>query len=204
MLLMVSASVAISPLATSTSFLVRVAAGDRRDDLADAAHLIGEVGGHEVDVVGQILPSARDTGHPSLTAKLTLRADLAGDAGHLRRECPQLLDHRVDGVLELEDLALGFDGDLLGEVSVCDRRRDEGDVAHLGGQVPGQHVHAVGEILPRAGRSRNARLATELPLHADLSSHRGDLVRNVRSVLVMSLMVSARAAISPRASSTSF
>ena len=174
---MVSAERADLALGHEHQLLGQVAAGDRRDDLADAAHLVGEVGSHQVDVVGQILPGARDTRHPSLTAKLTLRADLAGDAGHLRRECPQLLDHRVDGVLELEDLSLGFDGDLLGEVSVCDRRRDEGDVAHLGGQVPGQHVHAVGEILPRAGRSRNARLATELALHADLSSHRGDLVR---------------------------
>src|SRR5687768_7505205 len=157
--------------------LVQVAARHRGNDLADAAHLVGEVGRHQVDVVGQILPGARDTRHQRLTAKLTIGADLAGDAGHLRREYPQLLDHRVDGVLELENLSLGFDRDLLGEIAIGDGGRDESDVAYLGGQVPGQRVHAVREVLPCARRSRYARLATELSLDADLPRHGGDLIR---------------------------
>jgi len=158
-------------------FLGQVAAGNRGDDLADAAHLVGEVGGHKVDVVRQIFPGARDTRHPRLTAKLTVRADLARDPGHLGREYPELFHHCVDGVLELDDLSARLDGNLLGQVSVCDRGRDQRDVAHLRGQVPSQRVHAVGEILPRAGRAWNARLATKLPLDPDFSSHRGDLVR---------------------------
>ena len=42
-----------------------------------------------------------------LTAELAVGADLAGHAGHFRGEGVELIDHRVDGVLELEDLAAG-------------------------------------------------------------------------------------------------
>jgi hypothetical protein len=44
----------------------------------------------------------------------------------------ELVHHRVDRVLELEDLALDVDGDLLGEVAVGDGGGDFGDVADLG------------------------------------------------------------------------
>ena len=49
----------------------------------------------------------------------------------------QLIDHRVDGVLQLQDLAADVDGDLLRQVAVGDGDRDLGDVAHLRGQVAG-------------------------------------------------------------------
>ena len=49
----------------------------------------------------------------------------------------ELVDHRVDRVLELEDLPLDVDGDLLAEVAVGDGGGDLGDVAHLAGQVAG-------------------------------------------------------------------
>ena len=90
-----------------------VAVGDGRDDLRDAAHLAGQVAGHEVDVVGQVLPRARHAGHVGLAAELAFGADLAGDARDFGRERAQLIDHRVDGVLQLEDLACDIDGDLL-------------------------------------------------------------------------------------------
>ena len=63
---------------------------------------------------------------------LPFGADLLGDARDLGGEGAELVDHDVDGVLELEDLALGVDGDLLREVAVGDGGRDVGDVAHLG------------------------------------------------------------------------
>jgi hypothetical protein len=74
-----------------------------------------------VDVVGQVLPGAGDALDLGLAAELALGADLARDAGHLAGEGVELIDHRVDGVLELEDLALHVDGDLLAEVAVGDR-----------------------------------------------------------------------------------
>ena len=48
-----------------------------------------------------------------LAAELALRSHLARDARDLGRERRELVDHRVDRVLELEDLAAHFDGDLL-------------------------------------------------------------------------------------------
>ena len=76
--------------------------------------------------------------HPRLAAELALGADLAGHARHLRGEAVELVDHRVDRVLELEDLALHLDGDLLGQVARGHRGGHLGDVADLAGQV-GRH-----------------------------------------------------------------
>ena len=56
--------------------LAQVAVGDRGDDLDDAAHLLGQVRGHDVDVVGQVLPGARDALDLGLPAELALGADL--------------------------------------------------------------------------------------------------------------------------------
>ena len=57
-----------------------------------------------------------------LAAELAVGADLARHARHLGGERAQLVDHRVDGVLELEDLALGVDRDLLRQVAVAPPR----------------------------------------------------------------------------------
>ena len=55
--------------------------------------------------------------HVGLAAQLALGAHLAGHAGHLGGERAELIHHRVDGVLELEDLALHLHRDLLREVA---------------------------------------------------------------------------------------
>ena len=115
--------------------LAEVAVGDRGDDLDDAAHLVGEVRRHDVDRVGEILPRAGDIRHFGLTAELAFGADFARDARHFRGEGAQLVDHRVDGVLQLEDLAFHVDRDLARQVAAGDRGRDFGDVAHLGGEI---------------------------------------------------------------------
>ena len=73
---------------------------------------------------------------PGLAAELALGADLAGHAGHLGGEGVELVHHRVDGVLQLEDLAPHVDGDLLGQVAVGDGGGDLGDVAHLAVRLP--------------------------------------------------------------------
>ena len=62
-----------------------IALGDGGGDVGDVADLAGEVGGHEVDVVGEILPGARHAGHLGLAAELALGADLARHAASLRR-----------------------------------------------------------------------------------------------------------------------
>jgi hypothetical protein len=57
--------------------------------------------------------------HLGLAAELALGADLARHARHLRREAVELVDHRVDGVLEREDLALDLDRDLARQVALA-------------------------------------------------------------------------------------
>ena len=65
---------------------LQVAVGDGGHDLRDAAHLVGQVAGHEVHVVGQVLPRAGDALHFGLAAELAFGADFARDARHFRGE----------------------------------------------------------------------------------------------------------------------
>ena len=94
-----------------------------------------------------------------------------------RGEAVELVDHRVDRVLELEDLPLDVDGDLLGEVAVGDGGGDLGDVAHLVGEVAGHAVDVVGQVLPDARHPADLRLAAQPALGADLAGDAGDLAR---------------------------
>jgi hypothetical protein len=111
-------------LGLDRDLLGEVALGHRGGDVGDAAHLIGQVGGHDVHVLGEVLPGAGDPGHLGLAAELALRADLARHAGDLRGEGGELGDHRVDRVRQRGDLALGLDRDRLGEVALGDRGGD--------------------------------------------------------------------------------
>src|SRR6202022_3439048 len=149
--------------------LGEVAVGDRGRDVGDVADLVGELAGHKVDFVSEVLPPAGDSAHLRLAAELSLGAHLAGDTRHLVGEGVELIDHRVDRVLELEDLALAFDGDLLGEVAVGYRGRDLGDVANLTGEVAGHEGDVVRQLLPRTGDTLHVGLATELALGAHLA-----------------------------------
>src|SRR5205823_12760228 len=124
----------------------QVSVGDRGHHARDAAHLVGEVGGHDVHVVGEVFPDAGHALDVGLTAEAAFSAHLAGDTRDLFGEGVQLVDHRVDGLLELGDLAAGVDSDLLREVAVLDRGCDLGDVADLAGEVAGHDVHVVGEV----------------------------------------------------------
>src|SRR5207237_1415777 len=134
------------------------------DDAGDAAHLLGEVGGHHVHAVGQVLPGAAHALHVGLAAQPALGADLARHARHPACQRVELVDHRVDGVFQLQDLALAFDGDLLADVAVGDRGRHLGDVPDLAGQVAGHGVDVVGEVLPGAADAFHVGLPAQLAL----------------------------------------
>jgi hypothetical protein len=97
----------------------------------------------------QVPGDALDLG---LAAELALGADLAGHAGDLVGEARELVDHRVERVLELLDLAARVDRDLLRQVAAGDRRGHVGDVADLVGQVRGHEVDVVGQAAPGARR----------------------------------------------------
>src|SRR4051812_9739396 len=149
----------------------QVAARHGGGDVGDVAHLRGEVAAHGVDAVGEILPGAGDAGHDGLAAKLAVGADLARHARHFRGKGTELVHHRVDGFLELKDLAADVDRDLLREVAVRNCDRHLGDVANLVGQVVRHRVDALGQILPDAGHFRHLGLAAELAFGADLARH---------------------------------
>ena len=184
--------------------LRQVAVGDGRDDLHDAAHLLGQVRRHEVHVVGQVLPRAAHAAHLRLAAELAFGADLARDTRHFAGERVELVDHRVDGVLQLEDLALHVDGDLAVQVAARDGGRHLGDVADLGREVRRHRVDGVGEVLPRARDARHHGLTAELALGADLARHAVTSAANERSCSTIVLMVSFSCRISPRTSTVIF
>src|SRR6266852_6256955 len=152
----------------------QVAARDRRGHLGNIAHLPGQIAGHRVHRVGQILPGPGDAGDDRLTAELPFGADLAGDARDLRGERAQLVDHRVDGLFQLQDLAAHVDGDLFRQIAIGDGNRDVGDVAHLSSQVRRHRVDAFREVAPHAGNLAHLRLTAELAVGADLSGDAGD------------------------------
>ena len=121
--------------------------------------------------------------HVGLTAELAFGAHFAGHAGHFRGERAELIDHRVDRVLQLEDFALHVDRDLLGQVAVGDGGGHVGDVAHLAGQVAGHAVDGVGQVLPRAGDALHLGLAAELAFGAHFAGHAGHF-RGERAELI--------------------
>src|SRR5206468_4276076 len=118
-------------LGVDGDLLREVTARDGGHDQGDVADLAGQVAGHRVDRVGEVLPGARHALPLCLPAELSFGADLAGDAGDLVGEGRKLVDHRVDGALQLGDLALRVDGDLLAQVALRHGGRDLRDVADL-------------------------------------------------------------------------
>src|SRR5205807_140863 len=83
----------------------------------------------------------------------------------------QLIDHRVDGVLELENFSLHIHGDLAGEVATRHGRGHLSVVAHLCRQIAGHEVDRVGEIFPGTGDPRHVCLAAEPAFGADFARH---------------------------------
>src|SRR5207244_163517 len=128
------------PLDRHGDLLGEVAVGHRRRHFGDVADLAGEVAGHAVDAVGEALPDTALPADLGLPAQASFCAHLSGDAGYLAGVAAELVDYRVDGVLQLQDLAADVDGDLLGEVAVGHRGGHLGDVPHLRGEVAGHAV----------------------------------------------------------------
>jgi hypothetical protein len=138
-------------------------------DLGNRPHLSREVGGQLIDVLGQSFPGAGHTRNPRLAAKHALNADLACDTRHLRSKRAQLVHHGVDGVLQLQDLALDVDCNLLRQVAARHRLGHVRDVAHLRGEVAGHRVDALGQVLPRPRHALHVGLPAEPPVRSDFA-----------------------------------
>ena len=157
-----------------------------------------------VDGLGEVAPRAADPFDLGLAAQHALRAHLARDARDLVGERRELVDHRVDRRLELEDLPARVDRDLLAQVAVGHRGRDLGDRADLAREVRRHRVDVLGQVAPRARHVLDLGLAAELALRAHLARDARHLGRE-RAQLVdhrVDRRLSSR--ISPRASTVIF
>ena len=175
--LIVSASAAISPLASTISFRFRSPLATAVTTLAMPRTWLVRLPAMELTVSVRSFqtPATPRTcaWPPSCPSVPTSRATrVTSEAKRV-----ELVDHRVDRVLQLEDLPLDVDRDLLGQVAVGDGGRDLGDVAHLVGEVAGHRVDVVGQVLPDAGHAADLGLAAEPALGADLAGDAGDLAR---------------------------
>ena len=90
----------------------QVAARHRGGYLGDVTHLAGQVAGHGVDAVGQILPRAGHARYAGLATKPAFGAHLARHARHFCGEGVELVNHRVDGLLRRRISPLHVHGDL--------------------------------------------------------------------------------------------
>src|SRR5207237_971210 len=151
-----------------------LAVRDRRRDESNVADLGGQVGGERVDALREVLPCPRYTRDLCLAAQRSFRAYLARHARPLGGERAELVHHRVDGVLEREDLATNGYGDLLREVAVGDGGRDVRDVTDLVGEISREDVDVVGEILPGSAHAFHVGLTAQLALGSDFASDASD------------------------------
>ena len=161
----------ISPFHVHGDLATEIAARHGRGHFGDVANLGGQVRTHRIDRVGQILPGARHARHDGLHAQSSFGADFAGHARHFRGERAELLDHRIDGFLELQNLSAHVDRDFLRKIAIGHGDGHVGDVADLAGEVRCHRVDVVGEILPRAGHAQHLGLTAQLAFRADFARH---------------------------------
>ena len=113
MVLMVFLSSRISPFTSTVIFLDRSPAATALVTSAMLRTWPVRLPAMELTESVEILPGAGDALHVGLAAELAVGADLARHARHFGGERAELVHHGVDGVLELEDLALHVHRDLL-------------------------------------------------------------------------------------------
>ena len=88
----------------------------------------------------------------------------------------EVADHFIDVVLEDRDLAFSRHTDRTREVALGHGGRHIGDCAYLGGQVGGELVDVIGEVLPGSRSSRHTSLTAQFAFDADFTRHTGHLI----------------------------
>ena len=170
--LMVFFSSRISPFTSTVIFLDKSPLATAVVTAAMLRTCAGQVAGHGVHGVGQVLPRAGDAFHFGLAAQFSFGAHFAGHARHFRGEASESWSTIVLMVfLSWRISPLHVDGDFLGQVAVGDGRGHLRDVAHLDGEVAGHRVHVVGQVLPRSGDASHFGLAAEFSFGADFAGH---------------------------------
>src|SRR5262249_60764383 len=110
--------------------LRKIAVGNGDRHFGNVSNLARQVVGHRVDVVGEVFPGAGDPRHDGLATEFALAADLASHAAHLSGKCIELIDHGIDGVLQLQDLAFNVHRDLAVQFAACHSGTDFRDVTN--------------------------------------------------------------------------
>jgi hypothetical protein len=141
------------------------------------------------------VPATPGTG--GLAAEPALGADLAGDARHFRGEAVELVDHRVERLLELQDLARDVDRDLLREVAARDRGRDLGDVSTWAVRFDAMKLTLSVRSFHVPATPGTAGLAAELPSVPTSRATRVTSPANALSWSTIVLIVSLSSRISP-------
>ena len=150
--LMVFFSSRISPLTSTVIFLRQVAVGDGGGHLGDVAHLAGQVAGHGVDVVGQVLPRAGDALAPRPGRRACLRCRPRGRRASPRRRSELswstivLMVFFSSRISPCTSTVIFLDRSPLATAVVTSAMLRTWPV-----RLPAMRVDVVGEVLPGAG-----------------------------------------------------
>ena len=106
-----------------------------------------------------------------LTAKLAVGTDFASHARHFGGERVELVHHRVDGVLQLENFALHVHRDFARQVAARHGCRHFGDVSHLAVRLPAMEFTESVKILPRSRDTGHVGLTAEPPFGSNFARH---------------------------------
>ena len=152
--------------------LRQIAVGHGGGHSGDIADLSGEIAGHEVHIVGEVLPRAGDSLDFRLPAELAFGADLAGDARHFRGERAELIDHFVDGLRRAEEFPferaiVDLEGHRLGKVSLGHGADHAGRFASRMHEIADQRVDGVDRFRPRSADVAQRGPLGNLPFLAD-------------------------------------
>ncbi len=137
-------------------FAGEVAVGYGNSHFRDVAHLVGQVVGHGIYIVGEILPHARYAFYFRLATELSFRAHFPGNSCYLCSEHAYLFDHLVDdfgGVQEfaLQLTAFDFQRNGLREIAFGHGSDAAGDFCGGPKQVVDQRVYRSFHCAPGAG-----------------------------------------------------
>ena len=183
---MASLSWRISPRTSTVILRDKIAAGHGGRDFGDVAHLAGQVAGHRVHGVSQILPRSGHAGHLRLAAEFAVGSDFAGHAGNFGGEHAELLNHRVDDVGGAQELAferpsIHVQSHRLGQVALSDGRDGAGDFSRRPKQIFDQRVDRDFHLAPGAARLVKSRALAGPSFFAD---HLADALQFLRHLLV--------------------
>ena len=167
-------------------FARKIAAGDGGCDFGNVADLAGQVAGHGVDRVGEILPGTGHAGHLRLAAQLAVGADLAGHARDFSGEHAELLNHGVDDVGGAQELAfqrppVHVQPDGLSQVALRHAGDGAGNFRGRTEQVFDQRVDRDFHLAPGAFRLVKAGALARFSFLAD---HLADAIQFLRHLLI--------------------